>query len=200
MDLLIYDLNIGWLDRAEKLEHPVLLELGDNKSLDPADFDVADLDEETPNYYNLYDEDDNLRDLATSWTRKSWAGILDTEDMGQYGRVNLEWSEQWDYLRETVSLLRENHIKSLFFTNPKNFALFDQYDLIDYPGYYTTIQAILEYLNDAGVMTLNLDDAVPDAYFSDLVHLLPEGEEIIAGRLYDFVTQSGIMAANDVKG
>jgi hypothetical protein len=199
VDLLIYDLNIGWLDRAEKLEHPVLLELGDNRSLDPADFDVAGLDGETPNYYNLYNEDDNLRDLATSWTGKSWEGILDAEDMGKYGRVNLEWSEQWDYLRETVSLLQEHHIKSLFFTNPKNFALFEQYDLIDYPSYHTTIEAISEYLTDAGVMTLDLDEAVPSVYFSDLVHLLPEGEEIVAGRLYDFVTQSGIVAAVDVE-
>lgn len=200
VDLVIYDINIGWLDREVVLEHPVLLKLGDNKDLNPADFQVNNLDEATPNYYNLYEEDENLRELATSWTQKSWEGILDSEDMGKFGRVHLEWSEQWKYVQKTVSLLQEHKINALFFANPRNFELLEQYDLIDYRNYYKTLQTVFEYLNNSGVMTINLDGTVPSEYFSDLVHLLPEGEEIVSSRLCDFVLQTTMVAAEDVKG
>lgn len=200
VDLLIYDINIGWLDRDTLLEHPVLLKLGANKELDPAVFRVFNLDEATPSYYNLYDgDDDNLRDLATPWTEKSWKGILDTEEMGKFGRFNLEWSEQWEYVKKTAALLQEYKINSLFFANPRNFEMLEQYDLIDYQSYNSNLRAIFRYLNDCGIMTLNLDKAVPSRCFSDLVHLLPEGEEIVAGRLCDYVMQAWV-AAEDVKG
>lgn len=200
VDLFIYDINIGWLDREEVLEHPVLLKLGDNKNLNPAAFQVENLDEVIPNYYNIYDEDENLRDLATSWTEKSWEGILDSEDMGKFGRVHLEWSEQWKYVQKTVSLLQEHKINSLFFANPRNFVLLEQYDLIDYHSYYATLQTVFKYLNNSGVTTVNLDSVVPSEYFSDLVHLLPEGEEIVSSRLCDYVTGARMVAAEDTKG
>lgn len=197
VDLLIYDINIGWLDRDEILEHPVLLKLGENKNLDPADFQVDNLEEVTANHYNLYDEDENLKELATSWTQKSWAGILDSADMGKFGRINLEWSEQWKYVQKTVSLLQEHHIKALFFANPRNFDLLDNYNLIDYQRYTDTLGVVFRYLEASGVTVLNLDRAVPSEYFSDLVHLLPAGEEIVSGRLSDFVIQSGLFAVKD---
>jgi len=198
VDLIIYDMNIGWLDRDEILEHPVLLKLGDNKDLDPAAFKVENLDEVTPNYYNLYDEDDNLKDLATSWNQKSWEGILNSKDMGKFGRIHLEWSEQWKYVQKTVALLKEHKINSLFFANPRNFDLLEEYDIIDYQSYNTTLQTVFNYLSNSGVTTLNLDRAVPSEYFSDLVHLLPEGEDIISSRLCDFIVQTQ-MAMEDTK-
>lgn len=155
--------------------------------------------EVTPNYYNLYEEDDNLKDLATSWTQKSWEGILNSKDMGKFGRIHLQWSEQWNYVQKTAALLKEHKINSLFFANPRNFDLLEAYDIIDYQSYNTTLQTVFDYLSNSGVTTLNLDRAVPSEYFSDLVHLLPEGAELVSSRLCDFMVQTQ-MAVEDTKG
>jgi len=40
------------------------------------------------------------------------------------------------------------------------------------------------------VTIVDLDYAVPNDYFSDVVHLLPEGEEIVANKLINYVIKN----------
>jgi hypothetical protein len=187
IDLCIYDLNMGWLDRSQTLEHPVLLNLGENKKLDTGVYHVFDMDQVEANTYNIYELDDNLEYLATPWTEKNWDGVLYTEEGSQFGRMRPEWSEQWAYTQKIVSLLRENSIKSLFFTNPRNFKLLEEYNFIDYASYFSVQRDMIGYLEDEGVKVMDLDFAVPYDYFADTIHLLPQGEEIIADKLLNFV-------------
>jgi hypothetical protein len=187
IDLCIYDLNVVWLDRPETLEHPALLNMSKNKNLDPADYHVYNLDQVQFSNYNIYESDYNLEDLAAPWNVKNWDGIFNTEDGAQFSGMNLEWSEQWKYTQEIVSLLRANNINTLFFTNPRNFKLLETYDFVDYVSYYSVQRDIFKYLEAEGVAIMDLDYAVPDHYFSDVVHLLPEGEEIAANKLLNYV-------------
>ncbi|MFA4886439.1 MAG: hypothetical protein WC601_11820, partial [Desulfotomaculaceae bacterium] len=189
VDLFIYDLNVGWLEREVTLEHPVLLNLSENKYLDPADFHVYNLDQVVVNSYNIYEEDENLTDLATPWTDKNWDGVFNPVENGKFGRLHPEWSEQWMYVQKIVALLQENNINPLFFTNPRNFELLEKYDDIDFAAYYSSLQDIFNYFESSGITILNLDYTVPSEYFSDVVHLLPGGEEIISGYLYYFIIQ-----------
>lgn len=190
IDFCIYDLNVVWLDRAETLEHPALLNLSENKNLDPADYHVYNLDEVAHSDYNIYESDNNLVDLATPWTEKDWDGVFYTEEGSQFGRLRLEWSEQWLYTQKIVTLLRENSINSLFFTIPRNFELLEVYNFVDYASYFSVQRGIFKYLEDEGVTIVDLDYAVPNDYFSDVVHLLPEGEEIVANKLINYVIRN----------
>lgn len=189
VDLFIYDLNVGWLEREVTLEHPVLLNLSENEYLDPAGFHVYNLDQVLVNSYNIYEEDENLTDLATPWTQKNWDGVFNPVEHGKFGRLHPEWSEQWRYVQKIVDLLQENNMNSLFFTNPRNFELLEKYDDIDFAAYYSSLQNIFNYFDSTGVTILNLDYVVPSEYFSDVVHLLPGGEEIVSGHLYYFITR-----------
>lgn len=190
VDLFIYDLNVGWLEREKTLEHPVLLNLSENKNLALSDFHVYNLDQVVVNSYNIYEEDENLTDLATPWTYKNWDGVFNPVENGKFGRLHPEWSEQWRYVRKIVALLQENNINSLFFTNPRNFELLEKYDDIDFAVYYSSLQGIFNYFESSGVTILNLDYAVPGDYFSDVVHLLPGGEEIVSDKLYEYIIQA----------
>jgi hypothetical protein len=187
IDLCIYDLNVGWLDREVTLEHAILLKLGDNVALDPAEYHVYDLEWVEPARYNIYVMDYNLEDLSTPWTKKNWDGVFYTEGGSQFGRMRPEWSEQWIYTQKIVALLREKNIKALFFTIPRNFKLLEEYNFIDYPAYSSVQKDIFSYLENEGVKVINLDYAVPYDYFADVVHLLPEGEEIVANKLLNYV-------------
>ncbi len=190
VDLFIYDLNVGWLEREVTLEHPVLLNLSENKYLDPADFHVYNLDQVLVNSYNIYEEDENLTDLATPWTDKNWDGVLNPVENGKFGRLHPEWSEQWRYVQKLVALLQENNINPLFFTNPRNFELLEKYDDIDFAAYYSSLQDIFNYFESLGVTIINLDYTVPSEYFSDVVHLLPGGEESVSDKLYEYIIQA----------
>ncbi len=190
VDLLVYDLNVGWLEREITLEHPVLLNLSQNKELNPENFHVYNLDQMVVNSYNIYEEDENLTDLATPWTEKNWDGVFEPVEYGKFGILHPEWSEQWKYLRSMISLLREKNINSLFFTNPRNFELLEKYDDIDFEAYFASMQDIFSNIEGSGITILNLDYAVPSDHFADVVHLLPEGEEIISDNLYDFIILS----------
>lgn len=187
IDLCIYDLNVGWLDRPETLEHPVLLNLEANKELDKAEYHVYNMDLVEANAYNIYELDYNLKDLATPWYEKNWDGVFYTEEGSQFGRMRPEWSEQWIYTQKIVTLLREKNIKALFFTIPRNFKLLEEYSFIDYPAYFAVQKDIFNYLESEGVKVINLDYAVTYDYFADVVHLLPEGEEIVANKLLNYV-------------
>jgi len=112
------------------------LNLSENKNLDPADYHVYNLDEAAHSDYNIYESDNNLVDLATPWTEKDWDGVFYTEEGSQFGRLRLEWSEQWLYTQKIVTLLRENSINSLFFTIPRNFELLEVYNFVDYASYF----------------------------------------------------------------
>lgn len=189
VDLLIYDFNVGWLERETTLEHPVLLNLSQNKDLNPEDFHVYNMDQVVVNNYNIYEEDENLTDLATPWTEKDWNGVFNPAEYGKFGKLHPEWSEQWKYVGSMISLLWENNINSLFFTNPRNFELLEKYDDIDFEAYFSSMQDILSYIEGSGITILNLDYVVPSEQFADVVHLLPGGEEIVSDNLYDFIIQ-----------
>jgi hypothetical protein len=197
IDLCIYDLNMGWLDRQETLEHPVLLNLGANKELDAAAYHVYNIDLVKFSTYNIYELDYNLEDLATPWNEKNWDGVFYTEDGSQFGRIRPEWSEQWVYTQKIVALLREKNIKALFFAIPRNFKLLEEYNFIDYPAYISVHKDIFSYLESEGVKVINLDHAVPYDYFADVVHLLPDGEEIVANKLLNYVIN--IMPEENIK-
>lgn len=187
IDLCIYDLNLGWLDREETLEHPVLLNLGANEELDRVAYHVYNMDLVEANAYNIYELDYNLKDLATPWYEKNWDGVFYTEEGSQFGRMRPEWSEQWIYTQKIVALLSEKNIKALFFTIPRNFKLLEDYNFIDYLAYSSVQKDIFSYLESEGVKVINLDYAVPYDYFADVVHLLPEGEEIVVNKLLNYV-------------
>ncbi|MBV9402360.1 MAG: hypothetical protein JO018_01385 [Candidatus Eremiobacteraeota bacterium] len=84
----------------------------------------------------------------------------------------------FDYFEKTLRLLDAHHIHAVAFLTPTNHQLLHEF--IDTPEYGDNVAAIKRLASRYGVLTLNLDRAVPPSEFIDNDHLTVAGNRRLA--------------------
>ncbi|MBV9149852.1 MAG: hypothetical protein JO024_08300 [Candidatus Eremiobacteraeota bacterium] len=84
----------------------------------------------------------------------------------------------FQYFEKTMRLLNSRHIRAIAFFTPTNHRLLHEF--IDTPEYDDNVAAIRRVASRYGIVTLNLDRAVPPAEFIDNDHLTVEGNRRLA--------------------
>ncbi len=82
-----------------------------------------------------------------------------------------------------VAGVKQTEARLLVFNTPLNQEMMQQYDMMDRDQYDRNIQEIRKKLDKAGVVFKDYETIIPSAYFTDSLHPMKEGNEIIAQKL-----------------
>ena len=82
------------------------------------------------------------------------------------------------FLRKTVELLAERHIRAVAVLTPTNHALLHAY--IDSPEYRENLRSLTSLMERRGITVLDYDRSIPAAQFFDNDHLTAEGNRSFA--------------------
>lgn len=119
-------------------------------------------------------------EMRASWLEKDWSGKLDPAE-GRLGTFHLDnGNKQWVFYQMMLDLIKRENIPLVLFITPRNYELLDRYDMIDRPAFDKNLSITVNTAGAAGVPVLDYDSAVPFETFSDIVHLLPEGNKTLA--------------------
>ncbi len=100
--------------------------------------------------------------------------FIGTYDLTPLGSTNVAFQ----YLEKTMRLLKTYHVRAIAFLTPTNHKLLHEF--IDTPEYDDNVAAIRRLAARYGVLTLDLDRAVPAAEFIDNDHLTVQGNRRLA--------------------
>ena len=156
------------------------------------------LDEYVGQYWQLYHfrsdikqaifgEDDMARWLTarvedvTGTSARRAAAHKPTPDrfIGTYDLTPLDSKNiAFQYFEKTMRLLKDRHVRAVAFLTPTNHQLLHEF--IDTPEYDDNVSAIERAASRYGVVTLDLDKAVPPGEFIDNDHLTVQGNRRLA--------------------
>jgi len=100
--------------------------------------------------------------------------FIGTYDLTPLGSSNVAF----EYFEKTLRLLKSEHVRAVAFLTPTNHRLLHEF--IDTPEYDDNVKAVERLTSRYGVMTLNLDRAVPPSEFIDNDHLTVQGNRRLA--------------------
>lgn len=105
-----------------------------------------------------------------------------------YGIPFDESTRYFDVVGEVCKFVTDRGIELMIYIAPINQSIMSQkYEA----GYYDKLYDVVKnYAVVYDVPVLNIYDVVPDELFIDGGHLKEEGDRIVAGKLYDFVTEN----------
>ena len=122
-------------------------------------------------------------EMRSPWRQKDWNGKLDPNE-GRVGAFYLTGeNKQWVFYRMLLDAADRESIPLVLFITPRNYELLERYDMIDRPAYSKNLSVILSATGAAGFPVLDYDSSIPFETFSDIVHLLPEGNKILARQI-----------------
>jgi len=107
--------------------------------------------------------------------------FIGTYDLTPLGASNIAFQ----YFEKTARLFQANRIRAVAFLTPTNHKLL--HDFIDTPEYDDNIRAIERAAARYGIVTLNLDRAIPAGEFIDNDHLTVQGNERLAQLLAPYL-------------
>ncbi|BAF59396.1 hypothetical protein PTH_1215 [Pelotomaculum thermopropionicum SI] len=132
-----------------------------------------------------------ILEMRAPWKEKKWEGKLDPTK-GRVGSFYLNNSnKQWLFYKMLLDYIKDKEIQAVFFITPRNHELLECYDMIDKPNYINNLSIIINEAKNKTIPVLNYDSAIPFDYFSDTVHLLPEGNKILASSISHDLIEKG---------
>jgi len=122
-------------------------------------------------------------EMRRRWYEKDWEGKLDPDE-GRVGAFYLTGeNKQWVFYRMLLDTAGRESIPLVLFITPRNYELLERYDMIDRPAYSKNLSIVLDAASSAGFPVLDYGSSIPYENFSDIVHLLPEGNKILANKI-----------------
>lgn len=133
-------------------------------------------------------------EMRTSWKEKNWHGKLDPAN-GRVGSLSINsGNKQWLFYQMLIGYIKSRDIKVVFFITPRNHELLRLYDMINTTDYTNNLSIIANAARSDGIPVLDYDNAIICNYFTDTVHLLPEGNMILASKIaHDLIEKDYIM-------
>lgn len=130
------------------------------------------------------------------WYEKDFSVLKETK--GKLGFCTLNDSNQhWVSYCRLIKVLEENQIKSAFFMVPRNKTLYKKYDLLDEAVLAEQQDKLASAARQSGIMVFDYTYGVADRYFTDSVHLMAEGNQVVARNLTWDLVQSGVIRVGD---
>ncbi|MGE5381606.1 MAG: hypothetical protein ACM3NT_11140 [Methylocystaceae bacterium] len=163
-ELVIADINPGWLG-SSKMEHLVLRDLNSGRKTPGRE--VAQVPEFPP-------------DLYRPWFEKNFAYLQGQPKLGTFAAS--KHNPQWMAYQQQAALFSASDSRALFFLPPRNRALYEQYNLIDDSVYADKVKLIRTQL-PSNIMFADYTWQVDSSLFSDLTHMFPAGNQILANLL-----------------
>lgn len=138
-------------------------------------------------YYGIETEE---KKLLLPWYEKKW----DDKFKGDWklGRVPYD-TVQWSYFDQLFALMNEMSKESLAFIIPRNHELLERYDRIDYDEMEKVKAAIRQVAERNQVYLIDYEYLLDSKLFSDTVHPLPAGNQLIAKELINRIEELGIL-------
>ncbi len=122
-------------------------------------------------------------EMRYPWYEKDWEGKLDPNE-GRVGAFYLtDENKQWDFYRMLLDTAGREKLPLVLFITPRNYELLERYDMIDSQAYSKNLSIILGAAGSAGFPVLDYGKSIPYENFSDIVHLLPEGNKDLAHKI-----------------
>lgn len=145
--------------------------------------------EETNRFYypDVITEDDIFH---LPWYEKQW----DHKFKGdwQLGRIPYD-NKQWEYFDRLIGQMKKMSHESMLFIIPRNHELLHRYDRYDADAMMVANESITKLGEKHQVHVVNYEYLLDNQLFSDTVHPLPQGNEIIATQLIDDIQRLGIL-------
>jgi len=122
--------------------------------------------------------------IYTRWDQKNWDHLdgfpvkLGDYD---YSQGNKQWQA---FLKIAALLKRYPDTKVLMFLPPRSYALYSRYNLVEKSLYLDKTAFIKKHL-PPNVVCCDYTWKVESRHFSDLIHMLPQGNKITAEILFD---------------
>ena len=130
------------------------------------------------------------------WYEKDFSVLKETK--GKIGACDLDDSNQhWLSYLELIEALEEHQIKAAFFMVPRNKTLYKKYDLLDEAVLAEQQDKLASAARQSGIMVFDYTYGVADRYFTDSVHLMAEGNQVVARNLTWDLVQSGVIRVGD---
>lgn len=122
-------------------------------------------------------------EMRSPWYEKDWNGKLDPNE-GRLGAFYLTGeNKQWVFYKMLLDTANRESMPLVLFITPRNYELLERYDMVDRPAYSKNLSVLLSATGAAGFPVLDYDSSIPFETFSDIVHLLPEGNKILARQI-----------------
>lgn len=139
-------------------------------------------------YYPEVVTEDDIFHLP--WYEKQW----DQKFKGDWklGRIPYD-NKQWVYFDRLLVQMKSMSTDSMLFIIPRNHQLLDEYDRIDYEAMEIANNKITELADINEVYAVNYEYLVDNQLFSDTIHPLPKGNEMIATQLIVDINRLGIL-------
>lgn len=171
-DMIVMDVNIGWFATV-KLDHPALKNLNaivPDKTLKPVKVQPFPDDLYKP----YYSKDFSFLEKAT--TR-----------LGGYatGTDNIQWMA----FCNTLDIMEMTGVKGVLFFPPRNKYLYDKYNLVDGAVLEEKTSEISAIATLKKIALFDYTWRINSIYFSDILHLLPNGNKWLAKFLADDITK-----------
>lgn len=166
-DYVIYDLNVAWFDAKER-SYRTLLNLND----------PAAIEKDQPVKITFGEH------IYTGWDKKKWDHLDGFPvKLGDYNYS--QGNKQWQAFLKIAALLKQYpDTKVLMFLPPRNYALYSRYELVDQSLYLKKTAFIKKHL-PSNVVCCDYTWRVESQHFSDLIHMLPQGNKKTAEFLFD---------------
>lgn len=131
-------------------------------------------------------------EVFNPWYTKNFDVLKKTR--GKLGYFNLnEKNQHWTMYKKLAADLEQKQIKSVFFMVPRNRTLYSKYNLIDDKILAEKQNHLATAAEQHGVKVYDYTFAVDDRYFTDSVHLMAPGNQMIAEHLAWDIVESGII-------
>ncbi|MGE5545177.1 MAG: hypothetical protein ACM3UW_09425 [Bacillota bacterium] len=166
-DYVICDLNVAWFD-AKGRSYRTLLKL----------HDPAAIEKDQPAKITIGEH------MYTRWDKKKWDHLDGFPvKLGNYNYS--QGNEQWQAFLKIAALLKQYpDTKVIMFLPPRNYALYSRYKLVDQSLYLEKTAFIKKHL-PPNVICCDYTWKVESQHFSDIVHMLPQGNKKTAAYLFN---------------
>ncbi|MGZ4112468.1 MAG: hypothetical protein ACXVP5_08540 [Tumebacillaceae bacterium] len=206
-DVVVYDLNVSHYGYKSIIFPNITAELAPKYQESQPLYDVLGIKKDkledrlqllVNNTWKLY----AYRDVLSDMFKQKYLGKQPIKDYVSYDPWNyMDWSSRTKgspkrganeypdsdpsllFTKYLIQTVKQEGANILIFNIPLNQQMMKQYDMLNRPMYDKNIARLSKFITDNGATFTNYEKLIPSPYFTDSLHPMKQGNQILAKQL-----------------